>query len=92
MRVIGNIPHSTLKITVFETDTRFPVQFEAGAVAQIFRFRKGGQIENLSDVKALVDETMCKGVIEGLKRQNELMIRSQARQAKEESDDFPAII
>lgn len=92
MRVIGNIPHPTLKITVFETDTRFPVQFEAGGVAQIFRFRRGGQIEKLSDIKVIVDDTMCKGVLEGLKRQNELMISTQARKATESSDDLPSII
>lgn len=92
MRVIGNIPHPLLKITVFKTDTRFPVQFEAGSVTQVFRFRKGGRIEGLADIEKIVDERMCQQVLEGLKQQNELMLKVQSRFATEESEDFPPII
>jgi len=62
LRVIGYIEHPSLKITVFETDGRFPVQFENGPYAQIYRFRKGGAVNSLNDVKTLVDKKMCEAV------------------------------
>ncbi len=62
MRVIGYIEHPTLKITVFATDNRFPVQFENGNQAQIYRLRKGQGMENLQDVKAFVDAAFCQAV------------------------------
>lgn len=96
MRVIGNIPYPGLKITVFETDTRFPVQFEAGNVAQIYRFRRGGALENLHDVKRLVDEQLCQDVLEQLRRQNELERAAQKRKVQREgaagNNDLPEII
>lgn len=97
MRTIGNIPFPGLKITVFETETRFPVQFEAGSVAQIYRFRRGGLLENLSDVKKLVDEQLCRSVLEQLRRQSEIEQAAQKRLVqregpKEADDDLPEII
>lgn len=96
MRVIGHIPHPLLKITVFKTDTRFPVQFEAGSVQQTFRFRAGGSIEGLEDIKKLVDETMCLKVLDLLKRQAQIEQQSIRKlvqlKGDQTSDSLPEII
>lgn len=96
MRVIGYISHPEIKITVFETDTRFPVQFEAGGIQQTYKFRKGNGIEKLADIKELVDEPMCTQVMEIMRRQAALKAsaikRQVQRKGKPDFDDLPEIL
>lgn len=95
MRVIGYIEHPTLKITVFETDTRYPVQFEGGSYVQIYRFRRGEKLEGLGAIKKLVDNEFCNQVAAQMlsMRQSEqqLWSRWDARYPSQE-DDLPSII
>lgn len=96
MRVIGTIPHPEMKITVFETDTRYPVQFEAGGVQLTYRFRKGGALESLADVKKLVDEELQKRSRALLQQQNRLIGAALHRHAAGHGglnvDDLPEIV
>ena len=96
MRVIGYISHPKLKITVFKTDTRLPVQFEAGSDQQTYRFRRGGALEDLEDVKLLVDEAMCTQVLELLRRQSQLekaaLRKVIQHKGSDDQNGFPDII
>lgn len=95
MRVIGYIEHPTLKITVFETDTRYPVQFEIVGYAQIYRFRRGDQLANLGDVRKLIDSEFCNHVAAEMLRmrqgENQLWQRFEAKYPNEK-DELPSII
>lgn len=95
MRVIGYLPHPHMKITIFETTSRFPVQFEDGSRVQIYRIRRGNGIESLADVKQLIDVEFCNAVSKELLRMADLERRLYDRStgaAGEEKDDLPSII
>ena len=95
MRVIGSIEHPVLKITVFETDGRYPIQFERGAHAQIYRIRKGGLINSLADIKSLVNQKMCKAVIYSLNEMHQVEQTAMLQldqQVDNNSGDLPQII
>ena len=93
MRVIGELTHPQLKITIFSTTTRFPVQFEDGDLAQIVRLRKGEGMETLEDVKLWVDAQLIEAV-----QQAFVQLRQQVRGAhqrkykKNTNNDLPKII
>lgn len=62
MRIIGDIPHPSFKITVFQMDNRLSVKFESGLNEQTFKFRTNDGLQNFEDVKRLVDEDLMKEV------------------------------
>ncbi|MEM9836637.1 MAG: hypothetical protein AAF828_09050 [Bacteroidota bacterium] len=95
MRVIGYLEHPSLKITVFTTDTRFPVQFERGGYVQIYRFRKSDRLNGLADIKQLVDTDFCNAVAAELLRMQQLEAKAWHRwEAKygNDTEDLPTII
>ena len=55
MRIIGNIPHQTLKITVFKMENRLSVKLEDGLYEQTFKFRIDDRIQTLEDIKKIID-------------------------------------
>lgn len=95
MRIIGNIDHPQLKISVFESGDRFPVQFEDGQNAIICKLRRGDGLERLEDVKKWVDANFCAAIAQQLVALGQL----QQKQLKHFSsinsgglDDLPTII
>ncbi len=95
MRIIGNIDHPQLKISVFESGDRFPIQFEDGQNAIICKLRRGNGMERLADVKKWVDTDFCAAMA----RQLQELAKLQQAQGKLFSsinsggfDDLPTII
>jgi hypothetical protein len=62
MRIIGDIPHPNLKITVFKMDNRLSVKFESGFNEQTFKFRTSSELQNFTDVERLVDAGFVENV------------------------------
>ena len=56
MRIIGEIAHPTLKITVFKNEGKCSVKFEAGLLEQIYKFRDDERLQTFDDVQKIVDE------------------------------------
>ena len=95
MRIIGEIPHPHLKVTIFSTTTRFPVQFEDGDLAQIIRLRKGPGMDNLADVKAWVDEPLLASVLARFAEMRQQVQAAHLRKSQKTSvdeDELPSII
>jgi len=62
MRVVGYIEHPVLKITLFKMHNKYSVKFETDLLEQTFKFRTGDAIENLQDVRRLVDAAFIASV------------------------------
>lgn len=62
MRVIGNIEHPHLKITVFKMDNRISVKFENTLYEQTFKLGQNEHTDSLEGVKKLVDATLAEQV------------------------------
>lgn len=93
MRIIGNIEHPVLKITVFKMDMRITVKFEDANFEQGFKFRMSDQLAHFEDVKRLVDEKFITDVIESLKAQQHTRISAMDRFIQLNPDDeFDVIV
>jgi hypothetical protein len=55
MRIIGEVEHPRLKISIFRNDGRFSIKFESGLLEQIYKLRDDERITTADDVKRLVD-------------------------------------
>jgi hypothetical protein len=60
MRIIGNIEHPTLKISVFRNDNRISIKFENAQYEQIFKMKES--ITNVEEAQRFADATFCKNV------------------------------
>lgn len=64
MRIIGNIEHPTLKITVFKMDNKLSVKFETGLYEQTFKFRESNELNSFETIQKLVDKQLVGEVME----------------------------
>ena len=62
MRIIGNIEHPVLKITVFKMDLTLTVQIEHGFYEQAYKFRQSEELGNIDDIRRLIDATFLEEV------------------------------
>ena len=68
MRIIGNIEHSALKISVFKADNRISVKFENALYEQTFKLGDDERFSYLEAVRNLVDEAMIADVLAGFRQ------------------------
>ncbi len=92
MRILGNIDHPQLKITVFKMDNRLSVKLETGLYEQIYKFRDGEGIDQLEDVKALLDEPFFAAAFQGFQNMHALRMATVARNGNAEEEEFETII
>jgi len=70
MRIIGEIAHPILKITVFSLNMKFAIKLEVGLMEQTFKVRESDTIKSLKDIELLIDETFINEVLERFKTMN----------------------
>ena len=68
MRVVGEIAHPELKITIFQWNNRYLIKLEAGLFEQTYKIHEY-DVTSEEDVKKLVDEAFINSA---LKRFNEM--------------------
>ena len=92
MRIIGNIDHPSMKITVFQLDTKFMVKFEQHLFEITYKFRKGPLVQSLKDIKTMLDEPFLDQVMMDLAKMNvhcnSLYQRSMNKTADEDWDEI----
>ena len=92
MRIIGNIEHPIMKITVFKMDNRFSVKFESGLYEQTYKFRISDAIQGLESIQKIVDAAFCEAVLQDLnamhQRKNEAMTRNLPQEVRDEFEEI----
>ena len=68
MRIIGNIEHPILKISVFKSDNRISVKFENALYEQTFKLGEDERFNNLDSVQKLIDTEMMEDVMAGFQQ------------------------
>lgn len=58
MRIVGNIPHPTFKISIFATEHHFSLLFQAGPMEQSYKVAKE-KVNGIEGLKQLVDHEFC---------------------------------
>lgn len=93
MRIIGEIEHPSLKITLFKMDNRLSVKFESGFYEQTYKFRTGDGLETAEDLRKIVDEGFIQAVDEQFAVLHRIKTEALTRQAPPaEEDEFETII
>ena len=54
MRIVGNIPHPKITISIFAMNDKYQVKFEAGPMEQIFKFY-GDEVSGVDAIKNIID-------------------------------------
>jgi hypothetical protein len=92
MRIIDEIPHPHLKITVFSMDNRLSVKFESGTYEQIYKFRSGEEVTTAADVRRIVDASFLEQVSATLQQMHRTRMAALSRQfpttAEEEFEEI----
>ena len=78
MRIVGNIPHPDMRITVFHMNDKFIVKFEAGPMEQVYKFDQE-KYPGFETVQKLVDAEFMANV---LKRFNEMFLEMRDTQER----------
>ena len=63
MRIIGQIPHPSLRVTVMQMNDKFIVRLEAGPMEQLYKFDQQ-RYPGLENIEKLADEPFLKAAIE----------------------------
>lgn len=92
MRIIGNIDHPALKITVFKMDNKLSVKFETGLYEQTFKFRESNELSDLATMQTLVDEQFMNEVLENFGRMHRAKNEALQRFSPKEEAEFEEII
>lgn len=92
MRIIGQIDHPKLKITVFKNDNRISVKLESGLYEQTYKFRDGEGVEGAEEVERLLDSEFLDKVQDILKTMHAARMAALSRQRPAGAESFEEII
>ncbi len=93
MRIIGNIEHPNLKITVFKMNNRLSVKFETGLYEQTYKFREREDIASFEDIQTIVDETFINDVLDSFPNMHQSKMHAIARNLiDKKGNEFEVII
>ncbi len=92
MRIIGYLDTKGYKTTVFKNNDRFIVKFEADLFEQTFKFRASDKIENLADIKNLIDSKFLEAVERRFKEMYESSSILLQRYLQQHEDEWEEII
>ncbi len=79
MRIIGEIEHPSLKITVFKNDGRTSVKFENPLYEQTFKLGDDERFATLSGVQQLVDHQLIAAIQESFHQMHRNRLEALAR-------------
>ncbi|HRG37412.1 MAG TPA: hypothetical protein PK289_02675 [Bacteroidia bacterium] len=74
MRIIANIPHPKLTISIFSMNDKYQVKFEAGPMEQTYKLSHS-EIDGVEGIKKMVDDAFLEQI---LNRFNEMFLAYKA--------------
>lgn len=70
MRIIGNIPHPSIRITLFMMNEKYIIKFEAGPMEQIFKLALE-EVNGIEGIEKILDQEFMKRIMD---RFNEMFL------------------
>jgi hypothetical protein len=74
MRILANIPHPSISISIFQMNDKYIVKFEAGPMEQAFKFSTT-EVGGIEELKSIIDNDFIEEV---RKRFNEMFLQLKA--------------
>ena len=91
MRIIGEIPHATYKITVLKMNDKITIQIENRLVVQSYIFRDGSGVSDQNSAEKLLTPDFMKGVDNRFAEMNKDYIEALEKMNMDEIDNFEII-
>jgi hypothetical protein len=93
MRIIGSIPHPTLKISVFKSDNRISVKFENARYEQTFKLGDEEHFKSLENLEKWADATLLEQVQTHFRLMHQAALEAGARAfPPSQTNEFEEII
>jgi len=92
MRILGNIDHPKIKITVFQDNNKIIAQCEDGLCQLTYKFREGGTVEGLDSIKGLFDSAFISLVEKQIDEMQSARRSALSRRTAAIEDEFDTII
>ncbi len=93
MRIVGEIEHPRLKISIFKNDGKFSVKLESGLLEQTYKFRDDDRLATVADVKKLLDTVFIEKVEDILRGMYAAKMETMQRNlAQPNEDEFDLIV
>jgi hypothetical protein len=92
MRLLANIPHPILKISIFTNENRFILKCESGLYEQTFKFRDGDGFDHVDAIIQLVTDSFCRDVLDLIHLQHRMRLSHLANPNRVREPEFPEII
>lgn len=80
MRIIGQIEHPSLKISVFKNDGRTSVKFETAHYEQTYKLGDDERFSTLEGVQQFVDTALLENTLEIFRQMHRARLDTMARQ------------
>jgi hypothetical protein len=91
MRIIGEIAHQRMKISVFRNDNRISIKFENAQYEQIFKMKE--EITSVEEAQRFADDSFMEAVEKNFITMHQNKIQAMGRFAPiQDDDDFDEII
>lgn len=74
MRIIDNIPHESMTISIFQMNDKYQVKFEAGPMEQTFKF-SAEDVKNVENLKKIISSEFIENT---RARFNEMFVQMKA--------------
>ena len=78
MRVIADIPHPVLKITLFSWNNKYLIKLERGMLEQTYKVSEL-DVAGVDDVRRLLDDDFLAGVLRRFDEMNDAFYQALAR-------------
>ena len=92
MRIIGNIEHPSLKISVFKNEGRTSVKFETALYEQTYKMGDDERFATLEGIQSWVDAALLERVMEGFRQMHSARLEANARQFPVRSEEIFEVI
>ena len=92
MRIVGEIDHPRLKISIFKNEGKFSIKFEAGLLEQTYKFRDDERLGNVDDVKRIVDADFIAQIENILRGMKQAQTRAMERAFPIDEHEFDLIL
>ncbi len=92
MRIVGEIAHPRLKITIFKNDGKFSLKCESGLLEQIYKFRDDDRLSTADDVKKVVDASFIEKMEGILRGMYDARMTAMQRNLMQMEEEFEVIV
>jgi hypothetical protein len=92
MRIVGEIDHPRMKISIFKNDGKFSLKFEGGLLEQIYKFRDDERLGSVEDVKRMVDAEFIEKIEHIMRGMKIEQLAAMERAFPTDADEFDVIL